>query len=58
MGKSYIECHHLIPLSNFQVNKDTKLEDLALLCSNCHRMIHRDLSVTTVKEFKAKWNAL
>ena len=58
VGKGYIECHHLIPLSNYQVNKVTKLDDLALLCSNCHRMIHKDLSVKTINEFKATWNAL
>lgn len=58
MGKGYIECHHLIPLSNFQVNKETKLDDLALLCSNCHRMIHKDLSIKTITEFKSKWTAL
>jgi 5-methylcytosine-specific restriction protein A len=58
MGKGYIECHHLVPLSNFQVNKETKFEDLALLCSNCHRMIHKNLSVTTIKDFKSKWNEL
>lgn len=55
IGKGYIECHHLVPLSNFQVNKETKLEDLALLCSNCHRMIHKDLNIKTIKEFKTKW---
>ena len=58
LGKGYIECHHIIPLSNFQVNKETKLEDLALLCSNCHRMIHKDSNITTIKEFKSRWNAL
>jgi 5-methylcytosine-specific restriction protein A len=58
MGKGYIECHHLIPLSNFQVNKETKIDDLALLCSNCHRMIHKDLRIKTIKEFKSRWNAL
>lgn len=56
IGKGFIECHHLTPLSNFQVNKETKLEDLALLCSNCHRMIHKDLSIKTIKEFKSKLN--
>lgn len=58
MGKGYIECHHLIPLSNFQVIKETKLDDLALLCSNCHRMIHKDLNIKTITEFKSKWNVL
>jgi 5-methylcytosine-specific restriction protein A len=55
IGTGFIECHHLIPLSEFEVNKETKLEDLALLCSNCHKMIHRDLSITSIKEFKASW---
>jgi len=58
LGRGYIECHHLIPLSNFMVNKETKLDDLALLCSNCHRMIHKDLSISSIKEFKSRWNAL
>lgn len=58
LGKGYIECHHLIPLSNFQVNKETKLEDLALLCSNCHRMIHKNLNIMTIEEFKSAWNSL
>lgn len=54
LGKGYIECHHLIPLSNFLVNKETKLDDLALLCSNCHKMIHRDLRISTIYEFQQK----
>lgn len=58
IGKDYIECHQLTSLFNFQVDKETKLEELALLCSNCHRMIHRDLNLTSIKEFKSKWIAL
>jgi 5-methylcytosine-specific restriction protein A len=56
LGKGYIECHHLIPLANFQVNKETKLEDLALLCSNCHKMIHKDLSISTIEDLKLRLN--
>ncbi|MBK8555967.1 MAG: HNH endonuclease [Lewinellaceae bacterium] len=55
LGKGYIECHHLIPLHQFQVNRETRLEDLALMCSNCHQMIHRDLSVRTIGEFRERW---
>ena len=54
VGRGFIECHHLIPLSNFDINKETRTEDLALLCSNCHRMIHRDLSISNIEEFKSK----
>ncbi|MGY0236015.1 HNH endonuclease [Longispora urticae] len=39
-GKDYIECHHRTPL--FVTGQTTaRLADLALICSNCHRMIHR-----------------
>ena len=40
-GDGFIECHHNIPLSEIEEEKPTKLSDLTLLCSNCHRMIHR-----------------
>jgi 5-methylcytosine-specific restriction protein A len=56
IGKGFIECHHLIPLSNFESSKETKLEDLALLCANCHRMIHKDINASTIREFRLKWN--
>lgn len=40
-GKGYIEVHHLLPLAAILPNTITKLGDLMLLCSNCHRMVHR-----------------
>lgn len=55
LGEGFIECHHLISLSNFDSIKVTKLDDLALVCSNCHRMMHRDLSISNVNAFKMKW---
>lgn len=39
-GRGYIECHHRTPLFISGTTKTT-LRDLALICSNCHRMIHR-----------------
>lgn len=36
----FIECHHISPISQTQGKRETKLEDLALVCSNCHRMLH------------------
>jgi 5-methylcytosine-specific restriction protein A len=41
LGKGFIECHHTVPVSEYAKNKGTKLKDLALVCSNCHRMLHR-----------------
>jgi 5-methylcytosine-specific restriction protein A len=39
IGVSMFEVHHLAPLSNAATTV-TRLEDLALLCANCHRLIH------------------
>jgi len=40
IGVPYAEVHHLRPLSTLASPSDTTLRQLALLCSNCHRMIH------------------
>jgi 5-methylcytosine-specific restriction protein A len=40
LGEGYIEVHHRLPLHASGPTLTT-LSDLALLCANCHRMIHR-----------------
>lgn len=41
LGHGFIEAHHTRPLA--ELSKPTKMrpEDMALVCSNCHRMLHR-----------------
>jgi 5-methylcytosine-specific restriction protein A len=39
-GDGFIECHHTIPVSSLRPGERTKIEDLVLLCPNCHRMVH------------------
>ena len=34
------EIHHLIPISQYDGAKITDLDEVALLCANCHRAIH------------------
>ncbi|MER7946615.1 HNH endonuclease [Streptomyces sp. NPDC096079] len=41
LGADYIEVHHVTPLHTTGP-RETRLEDLALLCANCHRMCHRN----------------
>ena len=41
IGEDYIEGHHTIPVSELKEDDKTKPEDIILLCSNCHKMIHR-----------------
>jgi 5-methylcytosine-specific restriction protein A len=40
-GREYIECHHTIPVSEMKESHISKISELILLCSNCHRMVHR-----------------
>ena len=39
-GHGFIECHHTKPLHTLESESNTNLDDFALLCANCHRMIH------------------
>ena len=40
-GQGYIEAHHIEPISKREQSKETTFDDLILVCSNCHRMLHR-----------------
>ena len=53
-GEGYIEAHHTKPVHTLaEDGGTTKLEDLALVCANCHRMIHAARPWLTVAELKA-----
>jgi 5-methylcytosine-specific restriction endonuclease McrA len=41
VGHEFCEVHHKVPLSDLDAKRKTKLDDLAVVCSNCHRMLHR-----------------
>ena len=53
IGAGYIECHHTVPLAQFEVRHRTRLEDLAVICANCHRMLHRGPKMLTIRELRA-----
>ena len=52
IGKGFIEAHHRIPLSDIDGESKTELKDLALVCSNCHRMLHRKINTIGIAELK------
>ncbi|MBX2890305.1 MAG: HNH endonuclease [Saprospiraceae bacterium] len=53
VGEDYIEAHHTLPLSEIENEQtQTQIEDIALLCSNCHKMIHRKRPWLTMIEIK------
>lgn len=41
VGRGFIEGHHTIPISELKEVAKTKVSDIALVCANCHRMLHR-----------------
>jgi 5-methylcytosine-specific restriction enzyme A len=53
VGKNFIEGHHKLPISEIteEYNKITS-KDIALVCSNCHRILHRKRPWLTVEELK------
>ncbi|MDB4909070.1 MAG: endonuclease family protein [Gemmatimonadetes bacterium] len=47
-GEGFCEVHHLQPLGHASEAHSTSLSDLAVLCANCHRMIHRGTRILSV----------
>lgn len=56
IGQGFIECHHRLPLSELRDESTvTDLADLALVCANCHRMLHRIKGQTlTIDELRGR----
>lgn len=54
IGKEFIEAHHLTPLSELKEGeiRSYSIDDFAVLCANCHRMIHRKDAPKSVQELK------
>ncbi len=54
--KNHLVAHHLKPIGSRKVPKITKLEDLALLCSNCHTAIHSTNPPMSLNKLRNKIN--
>ena len=54
IGTGFIEVHHLKPISEYSENEKSSIENLKLVCSNCHRMIHRGESFSTFYSLQKK----
>lgn len=50
IGSDYIEGHHIIPISKLSKIRNTKVEEIVLVCSNCHRMLHRRRPWLTINQ--------
>ena len=54
MGAGYMEAHHIRPVSTLTVGQRTKASDLALVCANCHRVLHRQADPADLGGLKAR----
>lgn len=59
LGRNFIEAHHLKPISELteEIIELDAYKDFTVLCSNCHRMIHRIDDPSDLEGFKLmiKW---
>lgn len=51
-GQGFIEAHHTRPVHTLEPGGKTRLVDLALVCANCHRMIHARRPWLTIQELQ------
>lgn len=52
VGEGIIDVHHIKPVHTLIEGDITKLEDLALLCANCHRVVHSSRQWLTIQQVK------
>lgn len=51
-GFGFAECHHNIPVHQLSKDHKTKLSELSIVCSNCHRILHRSRPMVSVRELR------
>jgi hypothetical protein len=54
IGRNYIIAHHLNPIGERDTPTITTIGDIALVCANCHAMIHKKNPPYTIEELKGK----
>ena len=60
LGRGFAEAHHVVPLGKLVKGRRNSAEDLATVCANCHRMLHRLPTVSSglfalKRRFTATW---
>jgi hypothetical protein len=52
-GERCIEAHHKIPIEELQPDSIVRVDDVAMVCANCHRVIHSQKPCLTIEEVRA-----
>ncbi len=55
IGKGFAECHHRTPMHTLSEESVTTLDQLAVVCANCHRILHRP-PFLTVEQLRNLFN--
>lgn len=53
VGANIIDVHHTRPVHTMKPGEKTKVVDLVLLCSNCHRVVHSRRAWLSIDQVKA-----
>jgi hypothetical protein len=51
-GYGYIEAHHTIAVCDLKEGQRTRSQDIALVCSNCHRMLHKSRPWLSIEKLR------
>lgn len=51
-GERCIEAHHKVPIEELQPDSVTRVEEMAMVCASCHRMIHSKKPCRTIEEVR------
>ena len=52
-GERCIEAHHKIPIEELQPDSIVHVDDMAMVCASCHRVIHSQKPCLTIDEVRA-----
>jgi 5-methylcytosine-specific restriction enzyme A len=55
LGEKFIEAHHLVPLASPPEGQPVSMDpksDFAVLCANCHRIVHRKSEPLSIEELR------
>ena len=55
-ARGYCEVHHKIPLHEAEHTTQTRMEDLVILCANCHRVLHLKNPPYTLDEVRSMFS--
>lgn len=52
IGDGFIIAHHINPIGSRKVSSKTTLDDVSLVCSNCHYMLHRNEPPLSINQLR------